>query len=198
MNLVSSYMDRARGIQELPLIQRALPMLGGFQRAIGGEPWRDKAIRNPQSAIMDLIMMASVAPQAKEMKLYRGGKPLDLSKGNKRGISTTTNKSVARDFAKAEKGIVEELSISSKAKIAREADINKIAEELFPLNRGGGKLNPKIAREMLKFRLGAEDASIINEFRKRGYDAIDFSVSPLYGEQEIRVINPNILNKIVK
>ncbi len=115
------------------------------------------------------------------IKVYRGGKPIDLTKGNKVGISVSTDKSVADRFAGYNKGgVSEELILSPNAKIL---DANKLTAS------------------MIKDNLNEE--SIINYARKNNYDVIDFTKSlvsdpKLKGtylpESEIRVLNPKILS----
>lgn len=111
--------------------------------------------------------------------VFRGGKPTDVTRGGKVGISVSTDKAVADRFARYNKGVSEELRLSPSAKVL---DANNITARQIGADRN--------------------EANIIKYARDNGYDAVDFTKSlvsapELKGtylpESEIRVLNADVL-----
>ena len=115
--------------------------------------------------------------KAQGASVFRGGEPIDLTKGSGLGISVSTDRTVAQRFGKGK--IVDELNISPRAKVF-----------------DASSATPSLIKNDLN------EQNILEYARENGYDAVDFTKSlvsnpKLKGtylpEDEIRVLNPDVL-----
>jgi len=177
---------------EAPVPVENLPPAPELEKQVAGAP--------EIKAKEDIAPVEKVEPAATEgITVYRGGHTLDTSKVTDRGISTSTEKTVAEKFTNVRNaesdnlnrlGIknevggneVHEFIIDANAKIATKADIptdiyNKYKEA-----------NPLVYPEKAEPILG-------KWAKENGFDAIDYRTLGKNSakEAEIKILNPDIL-----
>ena len=123
--------------------------------------------------------------------VYRGGSEnIDNSKIGSMGVSVTTDKNIAENFRAPENGIVDSKQLSPNAKILKDSDIPSGLKNDY-LESAKELSNPNnFSKELQQFVLSKQQA-IVDFAKNNGYDGVEFPF-----ENEIRIINPDVLNSI--
>ncbi len=126
--------------------------------------------------------------------VYRGGEaPLDVTRGSERGISVSTDREVARNFAPmGPEEVVSKAILPDTAKLLRDEDIPD--ELIAPYEEAAKylqKYGPTASEKSLEWqrnRVWDAQQKIVDYARANGYDAVEF-----IPENEIRVVRPGVL-----
>ncbi len=138
---------------------------------------------------------------AGKIKVFRGSTGVGLAKVSEKGVSFTTEESVAAEFAKDRGGQVEKLLLDKNAKLAKEGDITgflttSFNKQLRALEKGKEFTNTDVLQD------------VIAQLRDDGFDGIDFrdvsdelrEAEGLFNifknEKEIFIINPDVISPI--
>ena len=157
-------------------------------------PYQDKLMQEARK-----YKSADEFVKAQGETVYRGGKPLDISKINEEGLPVTFDNKVAEQFARSKnqfaespagqimgyqkgKNIVESYQLSRTAKIATRSDI---PDSVFNAYKESNPLTKADIAEPI----------ITKWAKENGFDAIDFRTlgKTSAKEAEIKVLNPDIL-----
>lgn len=119
--------------------------------------------------------------EGEDIRLYRGGENLDITKVTENDISLSLSKDVAKNF-----GPIKDYAIKKDAKILKFEDIPKIFIKKHDSGFLKGKYDVKTASGIGKTNF--ED--LVSYAKEHGYDAIDLRK---FGEGEMRVLNPEVI-----
>ena len=141
-----------------------------------------------------------------QQKVFRGGdEPISSGRITEKGISVTTDRKVAKEFADMSgifkgKGAIEELFYSPTAKVIKASELpNNLVAKRIKLMEEQSKLgdsemlfsSPESRFNRAQKLIDELEREIVDFGRKNGFDIIE--IPNPQGIQELRVVNPNIL-----